>query len=121
MRQWTAYMARPTHFDPRRPFAPHLVVRVSPIDAQPLPAGLLSQGGNRCTVVVGSQAFTARTSVPLLRMLDDMGRRRSQEISLELLRPDVALPQLLPGTRFQLLAGDVAIAQGTVERVADAG
>jgi len=115
VRQWAAHKARRKDFDPASAFAPHLVVRLSPVDAQPLPAQLLSQGGSRCTVVVGTEGFTARTSVPLLRVLDGMGRR--QDIPLELLRPEIALARLRAGTRFQLLAGQVCVAQGSVESV----
>jgi len=117
MHQWAVYKARRKDFDPASAFAAHLVTRISPIDTQPLPAHMLSQGGNRCIVVVGTEGFTARTSVPLLRVIDDMGRGRRQDISLELLRPEIALPRLPPGTRFQLIAGQVAVAQGTVERI----
>lgn len=116
MRQWAMHKARRTSFDPARAFVSHLVVRISPIGAQPLPAHLLSQAGNRCTVALGTEGFTARTSVPLLRVIDGMDK--PQDVSLELLRPELALPRLPPGARFQLLAGQVAIAQGTVERLA---
>ncbi len=116
VRQWAIHKGRRSNFDPARAFVPHLIVRISPIDAQPLPAHLLSQGGNRCTVVVGTEGFTARTSVPLLRVIDGMDR--PHDVSMELLRPELALPRLPPGARFHLLAGQIAVGQGTVERVA---
>jgi len=116
VRQWAMRKVRRTSFDPASAFVAHLVVRISSIDAQPLPAHLLSQAGNRCTVALGTEGFTARTSVPLLRVIDGMDR--PQDVSMELLRPELALPRLPPGSRFQLLAGQVAIAQGTVERAA---
>lgn len=113
VRQWAAHKARRKDFDPASAFVAHLIVRISPIDAQPLPAHMLTQGGSRCTVVVGTEGFTARTPVPLLRVID--GMHRAQDISLEFLRPELALPRLPPGTRVQLLAGDIAVAQGTVD------
>jgi hypothetical protein len=116
VRRWAEHKARRRNFDPAAAFVPHLVVRFSAIDAQPLPAHLLSQGGNRCTVVVGTEGFTARTSVPLLQVIDELGR--PHDVSMELLRPELALPRLPPGARFQLLAGQIAVAQGTVERAA---
>lgn len=116
VRQWAMRKARRTSFDPARAFVSHLVVRISPIGAQPLPAHLLSQAGNRCTVALGTEGFTARTALPLLRVIDGMDG--PQDVSMELLRPELALPRLPPGARFQLLAGQITIAQGTVERTA---
>lgn len=115
-RQLAMHKARRKGFDPARAFVPHVVVRLAPINAQPLPAHLLAHGGSGCTVVVGTEGFTARTAVPLLRVIDAMDR--PQDVPMELLRPELALPRLPPGARFQLLAGQFTVAQGTVERFA---
>ena len=113
VRQWAARRHRRTVFDASRPFTPHLAVRLSAFDAEAPLARVLSPQETRCTIVLGSEGFTARTGVPLAQAL--AGLPAPQDVALELLRPELARPRLAPGTRFHLLAGDVAIAQGTVE------
>jgi hypothetical protein len=113
VRQWAARRHRRTQFDAAQPFSPHLAVRLSPFDAQPPLTHALAPQETRCTVVLGTEGFTARTAVPLARLL--AGLPAPQDVPLELLRPELALPRLAPGTRFHLMAGPVAVALGTVE------
>jgi hypothetical protein len=62
-------------------------------------------------VLVGRRGFVARVGEPLVRLLGEPGE---QEVMLELLHPQGALPQLLPGTEFHLLVGTAAVAKGRV-------
>jgi hypothetical protein len=111
IRTLPARARRPTGFGAARAFTPQLIVRISPLEAGASPAQ--DEGG--FTLVVGSEGFTARTAVPLSQVLAGTGT--PPEVLLELLRPKLALPRLPPGTRFHLLVGQVAVAEGTVERV----
>jgi hypothetical protein len=111
IRTLPARARRPTGFGAARAFTPQLIVRISPLEAGASPA----PDESRFTLVVGSEGFTARTAVPLSQVLAGTGT--PPEVLLELLRPKLALPRLPPGTRFHLLVGQVAVAEGTVERV----
>jgi hypothetical protein len=66
----------------------------------------------RCTIAIGNEGFTARTAAPLAQLLAEGGL--PLDLPLELLRPGLALPRLAAGTSFQLLAGNVAVADGKV-------
>jgi hypothetical protein len=111
VRQWHLRARRRKEFDTARGFSPQLVVRITPLAA----AGAISAPDpRRCTVAIGKEGFTARTEAPLPLLLGETGSPR--ELPLELLRPGLALPRLQAGTPFQLLAGNVAVADGTVLR-----
>lgn len=111
VRQWHAHARQRTDFDAARPFSPQLVVRITPLVTQG-PAG--APDPHRCTIAVGTEGFTARAAAPLPQLLAGHGLPR--DLPLELLRPGLALPRLPAGQPFQLLAGHVAVADGTVLR-----
>ena len=91
-------------------FAPQLIVSLSPNST----TAALPTEEVRCTVVLGKEGFTGRTAAPLSQVLAAAGG--AQDVPLEMLRPEVALPRLLPGTSFELFVGQVHVAQGKVER-----
>ena len=101
---------RVTSFAATRAFSPQLIVSLSPLPSAtpPPPEEIL------CTVALGSEGFTARMAAPLSQVL--AGGGGTQDVPLELLRPELALPRLRPGVAFQLFVGQVHVAQGTVER-----
>lgn len=101
--------SRPTGFAAGSAFLPHLRAELTPTardTAQPLAA--LEQ---RCTLVLGQAGFTARAASPLAQWL---AAGTPQTLELELLRPALALPQLAPGTAFDLLAGGSVVGHGRV-------
>lgn len=96
-------------------FSPHLRAELTPVAreaAQPLPP--LEQ---RCTLLLGQVGFTARLASPLSQWL---AAGAEQTIELELLRPSLALPQLAPGTAFDLLVGNSIVGRGRVSGPASA-
>jgi hypothetical protein len=111
VRQWHLRARRRTDFDAALAFSPQILVRITPLGAQ-APVGALDP--RRCTIAVGKEGFTARTEVALSQLLADSAVPR--DLPLELLRPRLALPRLPAGTPFQLLAGNVAVADGAVLR-----
>lgn len=115
VRRWHARARRRTGFDAARAFSPQLVVRIAGLDGQAPPGGTAAADGCHCTVALGQDGFTARTARPLAQLLAGTGT--PQDVALELLRPELALARLAPGTQFQLLAGNTAVARGTVLRV----
>ncbi|MDB5872784.1 MAG: hypothetical protein JWQ07_2226 [Ramlibacter sp.] len=91
-------------------FAPHLEVELMPGTAtQPL-----APGHTGCTLLLGTEGFTARLGTPLAGWL---ASGQAQAIELEFLRPALALPRFGAGTAFQVLAGPVVVGQGRVLRV----
>lgn len=98
-------------FDPARGFSAQLLVRMSPVTPGAMPGSVVGPHDSVCTIVVGNQGFSARTGKPLAQLLV---RGTDNEVELEFLRPELALPRLAPGTRFPVLVGRVAAAQGTV-------
>jgi len=111
VRQWHVRVRRRTDFDAAQAFSPQLVARIVPLEAHKL-AG--APDSRRCTIAIGNEGFTARTAAPLAQLLADGGVPR--DLPLELLRPGLALPRLAAGTTFQLLAGNLAVGDGTVLR-----
>jgi hypothetical protein len=102
-------------FPAQAAFTPHLRVRLQSLLA-PGEAGPEGEE-RRCTVLLGQQAFTARLEQPLAATLapaDADPAGGPQEVRIELLRPELALPRLPPGTEFHLLAGRNAVAKGRV-------
>jgi hypothetical protein len=71
----------------------------------------LAPFGQQCTLIVGSQGFTARLAQPLAQWFD---AGTTGAVEVELLRPEPALRELRPGTDFYLAAGTTAIGKGRV-------
>ena len=94
-------------FAPDTVFVPHLRVEVQPLAAGPA----LSDQERNCTLVVGQEGFTARSPVPLAQWLA-AGAARS--VSLQLLRPQLALSRLPAGASISILAGPSVAASGRV-------
>lgn len=95
-----------------RAFQPQLRVEMTPFDSQlPLVLGRLDPQDDNCAVVLGTDGFTARTSVPLATWL---ARGPRQPLELEFLKPALALPRFAPGTAFRMLAGSTVVAEGRV-------
>ncbi|HEX2546699.1 MAG TPA: hypothetical protein VHL79_17590 [Ramlibacter sp.] len=79
-----------------------------------LPPGLLASVNaqdRRCTVLLGQQGFTARLPQPAAQVFATPGERT---LSLQFLRPEVALKALKPGTAVHVLVGTTAAATGRV-------
>jgi hypothetical protein len=115
VRQWHARTRRRTGFDGDRAFLPQLVVRLTRLEPQGSPGAAppTAPDPRHCTIAFGSEGFTARTALPLAQILAEAA---PQEVPLELLRPGLALARLAPGTPFQLLVGNTAVARGSVLR-----
>lgn len=106
---------RPAGFAAGSAFSPHLWAELTPIAAAA--AQPIAPQERRCTLLLGEAGFTARFDDPLSGWLA-AGRR--QTLELELLRPALALPQLEPGTAFDLLVGGSIVGRGRVTRPAGA-
>jgi hypothetical protein len=90
-------------------FLPHLRAELTPISHHAARPGVAL--GQACTVLLGKVGFTARAGLPLLQGL---ATGSQQTVELELLRPALALPQLTPGTAFDLLVDNAVVAHGLV-------
>ena len=104
--------AAPPGFAPGSPFLPTARVTLTllaadvPAQSRPIRAGLFP-----CMVAVGHEAFTARLQVPPdAEPVPEV----AQDLALELLRPELALPKLLAGTEFMLLSGRSLLGRGRV-------
>jgi hypothetical protein len=115
VRQAAMRRQRAKSFDAAGEFAPQLTVRLVPLPEHATIIEGLAPDATRCTVVLGTEGFSARTSVPLARVLGDAGA--DSDVPLQFLRPGLALARLAPGTSFHLVLGDIAVAQGTVAQV----
>ena len=106
VRQWT----RPvTAFAADAPFVAHLWVQLEP--AQP-PAGRETRpDGEICTLVLGSEGFTARLGLPMAGW-HVQGQVDSAE--LQFLRPAVALRRFPVATRFSVIANGQVVGTGRV-------
>jgi peptidoglycan/LPS O-acetylase OafA/YrhL len=91
-------------------FMPHLRVRLEPARTVRDLTAALASAGNSCTLVVANSGFTARLGGPA-------PSQGEQGVEVELLRPEVALAQLTPGTEFRLAVGATAVAKGRVVEV----
>lgn len=89
---------RKRDFAPGAVFESHLLAQAEQAVGGPQP--------EQCTVVVGSEGFTAR-----LRRTSG-----SDAIELQFLRPQMALAKLPPGMEFQILGGTTSNGRGTVLR-----
>ena len=104
--------AAPPGFAPGSPFLPTARVTLTllaadvPAQSRPIRAGLFP-----CMVAVGHEAFTARLQVPPdAEPVPEV----AQDLALELLRPELALPKLPTGTEFMLLSGRSLLGRGRV-------
>ena len=104
--------AAPPGFAPGSPFLPTARVTLTllaadvPAQSRPIRAGLFPG-----MVAVGHEAFTARLQVPPdAEPVPEV----AQDLALELLRPELALPKLLAGTEFMLLSGRSLLGRGRV-------
>lgn len=100
----------PTGFAPDAPFSAQVRARIDTVAASADWLAALDPLEQRCTVLVGRRGFTMRSAAPLSQWLPDA----PQTLALECLVPSAALRQLLPGTKFHLLVGTTAVAQGQV-------
>jgi hypothetical protein len=117
VRQWHVRRPRrPMGFEATQAFAPQLIVRISPLEAQAAWGASIPPDQDCCTVIIGNEGFTARTAGALSQVL--AGADMPRDVELELLRPELVLPRLVPGTGFRLLVGRAPVAQGTVVRAA---
>jgi hypothetical protein len=89
------------------PFHPHLLVELTAAGGQVR----LNAGERGCTLVVGSDGFTARLAEPLAQWL---AGPQPRQVPVELLRPELALARLAPGGGFSVLAGASTLGQGRV-------
>ncbi|MDB5883409.1 MAG: hypothetical protein JWP43_3287 [Ramlibacter sp.] len=100
---------RPAGFAAGSAFLPHLRADLTPIANDTVqPVAALEQG---CTLLLGQAGYTARAASPLSQWL---AAGRPQTLELQLLRPALALPQLAPGTAFDLLVGNSIVGHGRV-------
>jgi hypothetical protein len=97
-------------FAPDAAFTPQLAAWLEAVDRSSEPP--IHAPAPDCIVVVGPNAFTARLSQPVCELLAAPGPQR---LTLEFLRPSLALASLTPGTRFHLCLGTQAVATGQVE------
>ena len=104
--------AAPPGLAPGSPFIPTARVTLTllaadvPAQSRPIRAGLFP-----CMVAVGHEAFTARLQVPPdAEPVPEV----AQDLALELLRPELALPKLPAGTEFMLLSGRSLLGRGRV-------
>ncbi len=100
-----ARMRPATAFDDAKPFLPQLRADITPVAG----AAHSALRQRNCTVVVGTEAFRARTAFPFGQALQPGGL-----LELEFLRPALALARLSPGTAFHLLVGNAVVASGRV-------
>lgn len=101
-------------FAPAAPFTPQLLVELTALAGATGPAA----DEVRCTLVVGNEGFTARLAMPLAQWL---AAHQPQRVEVELLRPEVALPRLVPDAGFTLLAGHTPVGAGRVLAVRPPG
>ena len=100
---------------PRSPFdgatfQGHLLVEL----ARAGPAAARGMDAALCTLVVGSEGFTARLAQPLASWL---AGPQPAALQVQLLRPALALPRLPVGAVFSVLAGTRAVGTGRVLEV----
>lgn len=109
IRRWRAAHPQRPPFDPAAPFESHLLVEL--VLVGPAAAGI---DAGLCTLVVGSEGFTARMAAPLARWL---AGPQPAVLQVQLLRPALALPRLPAGAVFSVLAGTRALGTGRVLEV----
>jgi hypothetical protein len=104
----------PPGFSDGQPFAPQLLVELTPF-APHLRSALrrLDPQQDQCTLVTGTDGFTARIAQPLASWLS---QGQPLGVELEFLRPELGLPRFAAGTGFRLLAGTTVVGEGRVLR-----
>lgn len=108
--RWRAAHPPRLPFDPAAPFEGHLLVEL----ARAGPAAGGAMDAVLCTLVVGSEGFTARLAQPLAQWL---AGPQPAVLQVQLLRPALALPRLPAGAQFSVLAGTTAVGTGRVLEV----
>lgn len=98
-------------FAPGSAFQPQLRVRLHATPELKARMASFSSTDTRCLLLLDGEGFRARFGQPLARAVAAAGE---QPQDLQLLRPQVALPRLPPGTEFHVLAGTIAVATGRV-------
>lgn len=101
---------RRTPFD--HPFAPDLLVEMSPLEPRPRLAQPLS--GDSCALVVGTEGFTVRLSRPLAGWLK---AGEAIQVQAQFLKPQMALALFPPQTPFRIVAQQQLVGQGRVLEV----
>lgn len=104
----------PGGFAPDAPFAPQLQAR---LEVMALPAGFaasLDATEARAALIVGQHGFTVRLGQPVAQWLAAVPVGTSQDVALELLRPEAAAGLLGAGTDIHLVMGRTAVARGYV-------
>lgn len=108
--RWRAAHPPRSPFDGAAPFAGHLLVEL----ARAGPAAAAGMDAALCTLVVGSEGFTARLAQPLAHWL---AGPQPAVLQVQLLRPALALARLPAGAVFSVLAGTRAVGTGRVLEV----
>lgn len=101
---------RRTPFD--FPFAPELLVELTPLAPPPRLAQRL--GADGCALVVGTEGFSVRLSRPLAGWL---AAGASIEVQAQFLIPQMARGLFAPGTPFRIVAQQQLVGQGRVLQV----
>ncbi|MFC5498299.1 hypothetical protein ACFPOE_12210 [Caenimonas terrae] len=101
---------RRTPFD--LPFAPELLLEISPLAPPPRLAQPLA--GDGCALVVGTEGFTVRLSQPLSAWL---AAGRPVQVQAQFLKPGMALARFAPETPFRIVARQQLVGQGRVLQV----
>lgn len=110
IRRWRAAHPPRPPFDPAAPFQAHLLVEVARVG----PAAPPAMDAGVCTLVVGSEGFTARLGQPLAQWLTGP---QPAVLQVQMLRPALALARLPIGAVFSVLAGTRALGTGRVLEV----
>ena len=110
IRRWRAAHPPRPPFDPAAPFQSHLLVELARVG----PASAGATDASLCTLVVGSEGFTARLAQPLAQWL---AGPQPAVLQVQLLRPALALARLPAGAVFSVLAGTRALGTGRVLEV----
>ena len=105
-------MRRVTAFAADAPFVPHLWAQLEPARAA---AGQFPAAVQTCTLVVGTEGFTARLAQPLA-IVHAPGQVETVEV--QFLRPALALPRFPAATDFQVMAQGQVVGTGHVLTVA---
>ena len=100
---------RRTPFD--FPFAPDLLVEMSPLSPPPPLAQPLADG---CALIVGTEGFTVRLSQPLAGWLK---AGAAIQLQAQFLKPKMARALFAPETPFRIVAQQQLVGQGRVLRV----
>ncbi|MBC7603228.1 MAG: hypothetical protein H7255_11305 [Ramlibacter sp.] len=114
VRQAQTRMHQRAGFDARPQFTAHFAAQLLALPERAALVQSLSAADTRCTLLIGTEGFSARTPLPLRELLASAQTAEGVSSSMELLKPALALPRFAPGTRFHLVVGNTAIAAGTV-------